>query len=370
MTFKALLFVLFSVLGLALPASAQSRFLPRLADDPFRPAQPVVKYETIRAARVTPIAVQNSVLGRVFHVTAFGAKGDGTTNDTPAIMKAVAAVNANGGSGIVEFPSGTFLLTPGNPASDSTNFMVTGSAGVMLNFTATNSTVRLSPATTIKVVASYLCQNAAGQFASCTQTLFGTSASPLANFRIQGNGGKITWATDTENGSGSSAARVTVLNGANEFYFLRGSYRDPEWRDFETQDFPRNIALDGGYTDGSGNTLTDARVSNCKFTNYGGAGHDLNSYWQGGNTVTDCLFESHRQWASHEVYLGAAKIGNRFVRCKFKRSNADASLTNKYALQSYSEGGSGDVAGLLVEDCDFEGWIAAVLVQHANISVS
>ncbi len=43
----------------------------------------------------------------VFNVKTFGAKGDGSTNDTPAVNKAITAANGAGG-GIVEFPSGTY----------------------------------------------------------------------------------------------------------------------------------------------------------------------------------------------------------------------------------------------------------------------
>lgn len=42
---------------------------------------------------------------------AYGAKGDGTTNDRAAINAALAAANAAGG-GIVYFPAGTYLVTP------------------------------------------------------------------------------------------------------------------------------------------------------------------------------------------------------------------------------------------------------------------
>nr|WP_323747463.1 glycosyl hydrolase family 28 protein [Catenulispora rubra] len=43
----------------------------------------------------------------VFNVKNYGATGNGTTNDSPAINKAVTAANAAGG-GIVEFPSGSY----------------------------------------------------------------------------------------------------------------------------------------------------------------------------------------------------------------------------------------------------------------------
>jgi polygalacturonase len=44
----------------------------------------------------------------VFNVKSYGATGNGTTNDTPAINKAITAANKAGG-GIVEFPADTYL---------------------------------------------------------------------------------------------------------------------------------------------------------------------------------------------------------------------------------------------------------------------
>jgi polygalacturonase len=45
----------------------------------------------------------------VFNVKSYGAVGNGTHNDTPAVNKAVAAANAATGGGIVEVPAGTYL---------------------------------------------------------------------------------------------------------------------------------------------------------------------------------------------------------------------------------------------------------------------
>jgi hypothetical protein len=45
---------------------------------------------------------------RVFNVRDFGATGDGTTNDAPAVDQAIAAANTAGG-GTVAFPAGTYL---------------------------------------------------------------------------------------------------------------------------------------------------------------------------------------------------------------------------------------------------------------------
>lgn len=313
--------------------------------------------------------VQNPT-GKRFNVAAYGAIGNGTTNDAPACIKAFQAANISGGT--VVFPDGTFLLQVGNPTTDTTNYMAFsgGTEGIVFNVTQANVTVELSPKTVLKVVANYLCQNLSGQFASCQQVVFGTTSSPLSNFRIIGKASQITFATDTENGTGVSATRATVLNAANEFYVLRGNYRDMILRDFETQNFPRNIALDGGYVDGSGNVLTDSYFYNLKFTNYGGAGHDLNAYFQGGNTIEDVMVTTSRPFHSHSFYFGAGKPGNRIRRAKVTWTSPDATISNKYQVQSYSESANADVSGLWIEDSEFTGAIAAILVQHNNSGVS
>lgn len=305
---------------------------------------------------------------RVFPIRKFGAKCDGTTNDTPAIIKAVQALNANGGKGRLVWCSGTTLLTPGNPTSDTTNYMtLSDTTYFMFNITGDNSTVELQPDTHIKVVTSYLCQNAASQFSSCYQVLFGSTANPNKGFRLEGNGAKITFATDTENLSGSSATRVAVLAGNNGFWFFRGKFRDMIQRDYITQNFPANMALDDGYTSG-GNVFTDSSFYNIRWEEYGGAGHDSNSYFQGGNVVEDVYISTSRLYHSHSFYFGGGKPNNKLKRIKIAWTGPHSSISNKYAIQSYSEGANADITDITVEDFEFTGMIAGMLFQHANSS--
>ena len=55
----------------------------------------------------------------IFNVKAYGATGDGVTDDTSAIADAAAAVTAAGG-GILWFPSGTYLVSSGTALSSGT----------------------------------------------------------------------------------------------------------------------------------------------------------------------------------------------------------------------------------------------------------
>lgn len=67
-------------------------------------------------ANELPLAALDNHYTTVFNVKAFGALGDGATDDTAAVQAAINACNTAGG-GAVYFPAGTYMLTPtGSPA--------------------------------------------------------------------------------------------------------------------------------------------------------------------------------------------------------------------------------------------------------------
>lgn len=68
---------------------------------------------------------QTSQSGRTFNVRAFGAKGDGTTNDTSAVALANAATVASPG-GILYFPSGTYPVDPGTVTIATNSITIRG----------------------------------------------------------------------------------------------------------------------------------------------------------------------------------------------------------------------------------------------------
>ncbi|MEY9934793.1 polygalacturonase [Catenulispora sp. GP43] len=82
-------------IGLAAPAAPASAASPSAS-------------ASASASTTTSASTTHSALP-VFNVKSYGASGNGTHNDTPAINKAIAAANAASGGGIVEVPSGTFL---------------------------------------------------------------------------------------------------------------------------------------------------------------------------------------------------------------------------------------------------------------------
>jgi hypothetical protein len=78
------------------------------------PGQGTVAADIVTAGRVAAapratVAAQQAALNRpVRSVKDYGALGDGTTNDAPAVDRAIAAANAAGGA-VVRFPPGTYV---------------------------------------------------------------------------------------------------------------------------------------------------------------------------------------------------------------------------------------------------------------------
>ena len=62
----------------------------------------------LAALLLAPLAALHAAEPTVFDITAFGAKGDGTTLNTQAIQQAVDACHGAGG-GVVRVPEGVFL---------------------------------------------------------------------------------------------------------------------------------------------------------------------------------------------------------------------------------------------------------------------
>lgn len=79
----------------------------------------------------------------IFSVKDFGAVGDGTTDDTPAIILAGAAIQANGGGRLV-FPKGEYLIYKQGVAYGQDALVFTGLTGVVVD--ASEAVIKVDPA--------------------------------------------------------------------------------------------------------------------------------------------------------------------------------------------------------------------------------
>src|SRR6266511_1963488 len=64
---------------------------------------------------VLAVSPTSASAATTFNVRDFGATGDGSTNDTPAINRAIVAATAASGGGVVEFPAGPYRSGPPRP---------------------------------------------------------------------------------------------------------------------------------------------------------------------------------------------------------------------------------------------------------------
>jgi hypothetical protein len=102
----------------------------------------------VYAASTTPTVAPSPATGRVFNAKDYGAKGNGSTNDQPAIQTTINAASSAGG-GTVYLPAGTYKLSgtaninglPGVPALPEGSFNLALRNGVHVEGAGRSSTV-------------------------------------------------------------------------------------------------------------------------------------------------------------------------------------------------------------------------------------
>jgi polygalacturonase len=92
----------------------------RIARRPFLSALTLLPVLTLSLA--VPACLADT--GKTFDVRELGAKGDGTTDDTAAIQKALDACKGTGGT--VKFPAGNYLTGPLSLRTKTTVFLDAG----------------------------------------------------------------------------------------------------------------------------------------------------------------------------------------------------------------------------------------------------
>lgn len=122
----------------------------------------------------------------------YGAKGDGSTDDTAAVQAAIDAANTAGG-GIVFIPAGTFILNPGTGLSVKNNVYLlgTGPASIFKVANSKNTTgnlVRIESRSNVYISNLQLDGNKANQSSGTNYGLyFGSSSNCIAENIITKN---------------------------------------------------------------------------------------------------------------------------------------------------------------------------------------
>jgi hypothetical protein len=305
----------------------------------FYPTGSTTPLDTTIGALETDIAtIEERLEEASFNVQAYGAVGDGVTDDTAAIAAAIAVVDAAGG--VVYFPPGTYLTS------------------AQINIFGANVTMRgAGPSTIIKaknaanVGVMFWVQSTASNFTAEAFVLDGNRDNLGTSGSYAGCLGFMCYESD-----GVLFRDVEVKN-VNSIGI--GVESPTAWHDARATFERCWIHHNGMLTAKEGNDVFLYNVSNCKFTDclfehgYGTGGGGL--YAGGGvvgsyieTTFVNCTFRDNFNGGGQTGGQGYPDLDNRwsYIGCVFELTEADPHATC---------GIEGSDRGLLVDGCEFYG---------------
>lgn len=229
---------------------------------------------------LSSIALCNPAHAAQFNVKNYGAKGNGTTDDSQAIANAIAAANASPGSTVL-FPAGTYFIGPASPVLTPKSITLLGAANATLEFGSTGyiSASGKSPSVqNLNIVndgslSNYALQigNGATNYSVLQNTFKGWSEDVYLtgaaggkinanSFNTSGTGisasvtGNLTVSTNSFVGTGNAAEFINIQNDPNTVVVSGNSFKNAQYGVFAT-------------SNGSGSlTCSSNTFSNCTYS--------------------------------------------------------------------------------------------------------
>lgn len=164
----------------------------------------------------------------VFDVTDYGAKGDSTTNDTPAVISAIEALYQNGG-GVLYFPKGIYRLVATLALPENIKVMGDGIGKTVIMWTATHWMLSDAPDALLSI---------GGNVEICDMSLYATRRKDF----IRHNGGDNVYIHDIHLQASTYAGGAT--NG--DTTGITSEITALELRNFFESETKRVIAFGGG----------------------------------------------------------------------------------------------------------------------------
>jgi hypothetical protein len=286
----------------------------------------------------------------VFSVVSFGAKGDGSTDDTTAIMSAINAAQANQGGGVVSFPTGVYAVSAPLVVTGS-DIYLQGTQGLATMGGAGNND---DSGTTIKPLSSW----ARGSAAQPACILFDASAKSINRGgveRVNIDGGNLSSsvvmhgiATYGSVGAWSATGCIVSSISSNSSIGIN-QITGSSGTTAQGSSTVRNLVQSVG---GGGFNLApgDATIEHCHAQGCGGNGFSITGSSGGDTRISNCRgdlsqFNGFYINVPAGEFLGMVQISN----CSTQR-NGDNGI--KIANTGYSPP---EICPVYLSNCVFQG---------------